>query len=550
MLVTGGPGSGKTTIALLKAKERCAALEAGQGILFLSFSRAAAQQILLRSDELLKAHERAVIHIQTYHSFCIELLHSHGRMLTGNNCRFVFPNDERLQKSAHGEGWDEERERQAREESAYCFDLVAKGASELLRRSVAARNLYAQKFPIIVLDEFQDTDEDQWCLVKELSSGSELVLLADPDQRIFDYRPTVSAERLAHAKAALTPTVFDLGGDNHRSPATDILKFADAVLYNRLPLPQTTDVKQMKYFGKNFDQTVHASVAWIFGELRRRGCKHPTLAVLCRTNALVARVSDVLSQTHTFKTTTLNPITHAVLWDAELSAAAAVVVGSLMDRSGTTDTQVVATLRLVARYYHLKNSESPSKSAAKSASDFERAGDLVEHSQTVRFDAEKQIRLAIVQGRLEMIGDPFQDWRTARELLKAAKALEPLYADANLVRLFGAREALETGLGQRWLRSGVYTSAAELVRSILDRERVISSERAPTGCAVMNMHKAKGKEFDGVVIIEGAYSGSFFADPNDLLPQSGARRLLRVALTRARSLVTVVRPSEAKALVS
>jgi DNA helicase-2/ATP-dependent DNA helicase PcrA len=41
-LVLGGPGSGKTTLALLKAVRRIEEkLNAGQGVLFLSFSRAA-----------------------------------------------------------------------------------------------------------------------------------------------------------------------------------------------------------------------------------------------------------------------------------------------------------------------------------------------------------------------------------------------------------------------------------------------------------------------------------------------------------------------------
>src|SRR6185437_8578852 len=40
-LVVGGPGSGKTTMALLAAQARSSTLKPGQEILFLSFSRAA-----------------------------------------------------------------------------------------------------------------------------------------------------------------------------------------------------------------------------------------------------------------------------------------------------------------------------------------------------------------------------------------------------------------------------------------------------------------------------------------------------------------------------
>jgi DNA helicase-2/ATP-dependent DNA helicase PcrA len=65
----------------------------------------------------------------------------------------------------------------------------------------------------------------------------------------------------------------------------------------------------------------------------------------------------------------------------------------------------------------------------------------------------------------------------------------------------------------------------------------------------MNMHKAKGKEFDGVVLIEGAFKSSFFDERNEQPPFQRSRRLLRVGLTRARSIVTIVRPANARSLV-
>ena len=98
LLVLGGPGSGKTTVALLKAQRRFQTLLPGQKILFLSFSRAAVRQVLLRCKEILTPAERRAVTVKTYHSFCLEMLESHGRLLRGAPVTFIYPGDERLPK--------------------------------------------------------------------------------------------------------------------------------------------------------------------------------------------------------------------------------------------------------------------------------------------------------------------------------------------------------------------------------------------------------------------------------------------------------------------
>ena len=43
-------------------------------------------------------------------------------------------------------------------------------------------------YPVIILDEFQDTSADEWQLIQLLGTNSELIALADPEQRIYDFR--------------------------------------------------------------------------------------------------------------------------------------------------------------------------------------------------------------------------------------------------------------------------------------------------------------------------------------------------------------------------
>ncbi|KEH12779.1 damage-inducible protein [Delftia sp. 670] len=549
LLVLGGPGSGKTTIALLKAQRQSATLKPGQGILFLSFSRAAIRQVLLRCKEILTPAERRAVTVQTYHAFCMEILEAHGRLLHGRPIRFLYPGEERLQKSAFDGDWMVERRRLASEQGLYCFDLFAAGAADLLGGCAALRDLIADRFPMIIVDEFQDTDDNQWRIVRALAEVTDVFCLADPEQRIFDYRDDIDPRRLDILREDIQVTEFDLGGENHRSPNAGILQFADAVLHNHSPLPATPDIKQVSYWQNTFAATVHAAVIWTFSALRKKGVEHPSVAVLSRSNSLIADLSVILSETHTYNKQTLPVIEHDVVWDAELSAAAAVVVASILEwPTGPAEETLARTLRVIAGYYKLKNAEEPTNAAAEHARKYDEAAAKVATGEGPRINAAKAL-VAVYKAGIDLVGEPVADWKAARWVLHDIPALNELFREARLVRLFRATDALASGLGERWLALSSYAGASELVKRILEQERLVAAERDPQGCILMNMHKAKGKEFDGVVLVEGAFKSSFFDERNEQPPFERSRRLLRVGLTRARTLVTIVRPQNARPLV-
>lgn len=549
LLVLGGPGSGKTTIALLKAKQLCARLAPEQEILFLSFSRAAVRQILDRCKHVLTRKERALLTVKTYHSFCIETLEAYGRVLLGKKPRFVFPREESVRKADHGGEWNDEVVRLAKE-GTFCFDAVAAGVADLFGKSKLVRDLYAKKFPFVIVDEFQDTDESQWRVVHELAKATTVFCLADAEQRIFEYRKDIDPKRIDKARLALSPSVFDLGGDNHRSPNAGILAYADAVLKNT-KLPDTHDVQRSSYYPNNFGAAVHLEVVRMFGLLRKRGIEDPTVALLCRSNPLVSQISLLLSEAHEIpngaKRITLKPVDHNVVWDAELTIAAASVVASILEWPTRPPAEGVSrTLHTAARFHRLKNAQRPSKTAQNAFARFEKAAKAVSDGKAPATNAAKALIKARENG-VPFFGEPTQDWLSARDVLAKTSGLDDIFAEARMMRLFRARDEVGGTLAATWLATGGYAGAQRAVELALDRQVLMSADREPSGCVLMSIHKSKGKEFDGVILVEGAHASPFF-DSREKPPHPASRRLLRVGITRARTLARLVRPHNAPPL--
>src|SRR5258705_4045908 len=96
-LVSGGPGSGKTTLALEKAVARIATgMDPGQAVLFLSFSRAAVGRLIEAGAQSIPHTYRNRLVVQTFHSFFWNVLGCHAYLLgTPSRLQILMPHDER-----------------------------------------------------------------------------------------------------------------------------------------------------------------------------------------------------------------------------------------------------------------------------------------------------------------------------------------------------------------------------------------------------------------------------------------------------------------------
>jgi DNA helicase-2/ATP-dependent DNA helicase PcrA len=299
---------------------------------------------------------------------------------------------------------------------------------------------------------------------------------------------------------------------------------------------------------------VHFAVGNVFSSLRQRGTVDPAVAVLATTNDLIADVSDILRQQHGFNGIRLQPIDHDVVWDAELASTAAVAVAAALEfiSAPSLDKERALLLR-VSDYWLVKQDWADHHggrgrdTAETRAVRFFNGAERLRQGQSLRRGA--CIDLCAAARALDPLsGDSVADWRRACELFQNHADLHDLFAQVRMVRMFRATDALATALRGLWAERGNYSGAGPAVRRVLDHERLIGAEHEPRGCTLMTLHKSKGKEFDGVVIVEG-FRGSPLLRPDEAPHYAGSRRLLRVGITRARKLVVLVRPQGAKTLV-
>ena len=102
-------------------------------------------------------------------------------------------------------------------------DLLSRLAKALAAEDSPARQRMHQRWPIVMVDEFQDTDPVQWQVIERAFGGrSTVILIGDPKQAIYAFR---GGDIFTYLKAAKTAQTQQTLGVNWRS---------DAVLVDRL----------------------------------------------------------------------------------------------------------------------------------------------------------------------------------------------------------------------------------------------------------------------------------------------------------------------------
>jgi DNA helicase-2/ATP-dependent DNA helicase PcrA len=543
-LALGGPGAGKTHVALVKARDeiRSGILKPGQKILFLSFARPTVARIIEKASELISREDLKQLEVSTYHGFAWSILRSHAYLLNGRPSLKLLPPPEAaahltdVDKARH----EDEKRRLFEQEGRLHFDLFASLVSELLSRSDRLSAIFSDTHPIIILDEFQDTNSDEWALIQQLGKRSRLIALADPEQRIYEFRGA-DPRRVGDFLETFGAIHFDFAGENHRSSGTDIAIYGNDLLTGANKGKTYLQVKITRY-GFMYGKSQHFSAkAALFSALDRlKKIPDKSIAILVPTKRLMLELSDYLSSS----VDGLPELYHDVAMDAEPPALAAGVIATLLE-GGTSED--VASRMLGALHTHIRGRRG-GRPTPQTELDLAGALSGFLASGNIR-GAKRQLIVSEVQRiselrlQLQLTGDPSEDWLYLRGLLASstAEALRQVATDSRYLRLLHRGSALRTTLGALWRAQGGYKGAEAAVRTALVQEHFAAAQKDWRGIHLMTIHKSKGKEFDEVIIYDGLYQRIAKA-PQD--PKTCAQDLLalRVGVTRAIRRTTILTP--------
>lgn len=285
LVVLGGAGTGKTTVAAAVVRKTLDHHQASGArssrALFLSFSRAAVGQITSRTNSAF-GPQANFVEITTFHAFAWHLICRWGYSIGLTAPKLISPSEAKLFGVSSGITYDE----------------LLPLALKLLDIS-AVREHLERRWDVIVSDEFQDTSDEQFELIKRIRGQARLLLLGDLNQCIYTNLPGVvgvGPERVAAALALPGAREIHLPDVSHRDP-TNILPAAAAAIRQRdfdhdaVKLSLRTGMLEVRH---NHDLSAEGRlVSALVTELRDAG--HESVGIFSHHVDATASLSDHLN---------------------------------------------------------------------------------------------------------------------------------------------------------------------------------------------------------------------------------------------------------------
>lgn len=517
VLVLGGAGTGKTTTALWAARRELTEggtherPRADHRVLFVTFSRTAVAQIRSRASGVLDGIGPSV-EILTFHGLAFRLVRAFGSLLG-------FANEPSLVGEARGKLIGSS----GREDALGYGDLLP-NVLRLLETPGPVADLLRARWSLVICDEFQDTDDLEWRMLEALGEKARLLLLADPNQMIYQFKDGVSEARLEDARQRAGAAERTLPPGSHRDP-TQVLP--DAAIDIRWRRFDTDSVRRAVDEGRivvrasvpDDDEERAALIASEIESLRLLG--HESVGVYAKTNSDAAGLSAALTSVG---------VEHVPIgFNEAYGEALGAMIEMVSFASGGSEWSDVCTQFATFLTATVRSRQPPELALLL------HRGAVLPDALASRFDA---LRVALD----ETGGDVFEAAERAVNSWSAIGILSGRRAWGRSAQTFQAlvhRAQLDTG--------DVIGRLRRSVDAMRDSSFVELDAGDVGATQLMNFSQTKGREADAVIL---SYTSSDWYGPDAVEPFDEPSRILYVSITRARRSVVVLVPPDPHPLVA
>jgi DNA helicase II / ATP-dependent DNA helicase PcrA len=577
MLVLAGPGSGKTQVLTCRIARL---LDGGRDksfrVLALTFTNKAADEMKERVANFVPGLEERA-NIGTFHSFCGQVLRQHGihlgikpdfaiysqdgdrkavledalkragvdaqavrylGLIDRMKTMLIEPKDaaSRLTQTAEVQAVArtyEAYEDELRRLNVLDFNSLIFEAHRLFSSFPAIAVRYRRSYPYWLLDEFQDTNDAQYRLIRAMAGQDfeNVFAVADDDQIIYQWNGA-SFRQIQRFRADFRPQLIQLP-TNYRCPPAIVAAANRLVVYNvqrteaKKPLVAgKTDLKlpehehiQLRTFDS--DETEAEEIA---KEIAARGkSQWSQTTVLARTRALLERMQKALQAVQV-------PAVIAQRRDDFLSAEVRWLVACLVQTVRPLDRRnMVVLIDAFNRFAETQVAVDQVLSDAEASG----AAYLEVWAETAKRetgDASPRLKLIDAASRLE----PASAKKIVDEILaefgRQAAGSDP---DPDLAEDLAAWREISNDIGKHFGRN---ITLDEFLQQLQLRSKDPSPQ--PNTVALMTVHGAKGREFDFVYLIglaEDILPSFQSCQKSDGSPEmEEERRNCFVAITRAK----------------
>ena len=575
VLIVAGPGSGKTRVLTHRVAHLISQKIPAENILAVTFTNKAANEMKERLNNY-SGDKAAGVHVSTIHALCVRILREDGPHINLPRNFTVLDQDDQksilkeaikekgiekgkynihslLDYVANNKAADISVERalelagnhfdEKEKASLYQFyverqtALYALDFDDLLLKTVKmfahhpkVLEKWQHRFNFIHVDEFQDIDQVQYTLIKQLANGTNQVyVVGDPDQTIYTWRGA-DVNIIMQFEKDFSPCETIVLNQNYRS-TPHILNGANSLIkYNQYRVDKdlfTTKESDEKITHCSFSSEDHET-KWIANTVKKRfekGGKYKEVAILYRANYLSRSMEKACL-------------------DAQIPY---IIYGGtrFYDRAEVKD--MLSYLRMITHsddLAFLRSINMPRRGIGDKTLDTLR--DKAKENKTSLFDTlvSEKLFSSKIQSSLDQYTAMIIKWKElfinqdlyhTLEMVANESGLRTFYeANNETDRLENIKELINDVLGfQHQYPEAGLDEYLQMVQLYGDKNEISQGDYLQ----LMTIHAAKGLEFDTVFVI-GLSEGIF---PSERTMEEGKRgleeerRLAYVAFTRAKN---------------